>query len=85
MATISITIKDSQLTRTVDAICGSFGYNGTLEDGTDNPETKAQFAKRMLASYIKSTVLDYESKLATEQAVKQAMIVEGQVESLQVS
>lgn len=74
MATISITIADAQLTRVVNSFTDSFGYAPMVPDGLTppgsmpNPETRNQFAKRMVAQWVKQRVSDHESLLAAETA-----------------
>lgn len=59
---LSITIADAQATRVIDGICTRHDYQPTI-NGVPNPETKNQFAKRMLIQDIKLMVRD--SELAT--------------------
>jgi hypothetical protein len=65
MATITITIPDNEIARAISAICKKYNYQdtilGTPEQGMiPNPESKAQFAKRMVAQIIKDAVLQQE-------------------------
>lgn len=55
MATISFTIPDEHLTDAVNGLARHFGYRAILEDGSDNPETKAVYAKRKIAATIKAS------------------------------
>lgn len=70
MATISITIADSDLQRVVTDICGLFTYQATIPSGvvgvpdTPNPETPGQFAKRMVATQVKTWCKTYEAQQA---------------------
>lgn len=72
MASISIdTGSAAQTNRIVDAFCAVYNYQTTIPDngGTiPNPENKNQFAKRMLARYVKDVVKGYEANLAAEAA-----------------
>jgi hypothetical protein len=52
------------LTRIQDAFASAYHYPETLDDDTPNPETKAQFARRMVASYIREIVVSVEHKAA---------------------
>ena len=63
MATITITIPDEHLTRAIDAIAGSFGYR-ELIDGEPNPETKAQYSRRKIATALRHRILAYEQEQA---------------------
>lgn len=65
MANITITIPDSQLTRVLDGIAKDCNYQLTI-NGSSNPETKAQFAKRIIIERVKSMVLAGERKKAEE-------------------
>lgn len=68
MAQIIIDITPAAaVTRAVDAVCSNNGYQATI-DGQPNPETKNQFAKRMLAAWVRSQVVRYESEIATKEA-----------------
>lgn len=57
MAQISITIPDGKLNRVVNAVCIANHYREFQSDGTTpNPETKAQFTRRMVVEQIKQWV-----------------------------
>lgn len=62
MAVISITVPDAMLPRVVTALTAAGGYSATLPDGTPNPQTPAQFAKAMVAAYVKQVVKTYEAE-----------------------
>jgi hypothetical protein len=69
MATISFTIQDAQMPRIITAFKSNFGYQEFLPDGTTpNPETGAQFTKRMINEMIKGEVRNYEAGIAARQA-----------------
>lgn len=68
MATIQIEIPDGVVPRALDAICKVYGYQATLEDGSPNPETRAAFAKRQLANWVKSAIKTLEAAKAGEEA-----------------
>lgn len=62
--TITIDIDNAgNLTRAVDATCAKFNYQ-TLINGVANPETRNQFAKRMVALTVKGWIAEYEGELA---------------------
>ena len=65
MATISIDIPDQHVTRVLNAFAAKFNYDNDKLDG----ETKAQFAKRWLADYIKKITLIYEAELAYDDVI----------------
>lgn len=73
MATISITIKDTQLQRVIDGICEDNNYQATVtnSDGTisPNPQTKAQFVKRIIIERVKGMVKAGEHKKAEKEIV----------------
>jgi hypothetical protein len=56
MAEIKYTIPNNKIAKVVDAFAEEFEYQVTLTDGSNNPETKAQFTKRMILNYIMSVV-----------------------------
>lgn len=69
MPDIIITIDTAgNLTRAVDATCAKFGYQATLPGGGANPETKNQFAKRMVALTVKGWMVEYEARAAADAA-----------------
>lgn len=74
MASISVTIPDAVLPRVLNAFASRYGYLATLTNADDqpvaNPETKAQFAKRMLAEHIKRVVREEEA-IAAELTARQ--------------
>lgn len=63
MPDITITIPSTKLDRVVNGICGHYGYQAEI-NGEPNPESKVQFAKRMLVSYVKDCVMTYEIREA---------------------
>ena len=75
--TISIDIASGpELTRAVDAFCGTFGYQATIVNGggvsIPNPETRNQFAKRQLAEYVKRVTRSWEKEQAAKIAAESA-------------
>lgn len=69
MASLQVTIPDSRLTRVVNAIAATYGYNAAT-DGT-----KAAFARRHLAQHVRAIVVAYEVRIAGEQAAEAASAV----------
>lgn len=59
MATVTLSIPDAALPRVIAAFVGRYNWPTTI-DGVPNPETQAQFAKRMVAEFIRHTVRDWE-------------------------
>lgn len=73
--TISRTLTNSQAARLVDAYCGKYEYQSTVPDPNNpdltipNPETRAQFAERMLIyRAFKEFVIKYERGVKQEAA-----------------
>lgn len=70
MASISITIPDAVANRVTNGLAGQYNYQATipapnpLDPPVPNPETKAQFAKRMVAKFIKDSVKAFEATQA---------------------
>lgn len=57
------------LLRIVDAFASQHGYSPFLDDGvTSNPETKAQFTRRVIGRFIKDVVRAAETKAAEDAA-----------------
>jgi len=56
MATVKLTIPNAHISRVLDAMSGIYGYQETIDDGggsmIPNPESTADFAKRMIASFV---------------------------------
>lgn len=63
---LTITIPDTQSARVVTALSELEGWKATLADGTPNPETRAQAAKRRIIDSIKSDVRAYELRFVTD-------------------
>jgi len=72
MATITFNLPDPALPRLVDAICAKFGYRSTLEGGAPNPETRGQFALRIVRETMKGWVKEYEATNAAQNAASSA-------------
>ena len=72
MATITLTIPDAQINRVVGAFAIAYNYQAILEnpDGTTfpNPETRPQFMRRQIMTFIKNTVQSVEVIAAAEAA-----------------
>jgi len=72
MAIITINIPANITNRVIDGFAKRYAYAPTLEDGTANPETKTQFAKRKLIEFIKQSVREAEIQDATNAAATTA-------------
>ena len=70
MAQITISINDNDVSRVLDAFETKFGYQSQVPDGDGNPipnpESRVQFAKRMLAVEIKRIVKREEARAAAD-------------------
>lgn len=71
--------------RIVDGIAYQHGYQDEIEDpetgeAIPNPETKAQFAKRMARQWVKECIIAWEATQAAEQARQDAIADAEQVE-----
>lgn len=65
MADITITIPNNQVQRITTALCKAGGYKGDLGDNT----ARNQFAKAMIARYVKDIVRGVERAEAEETAL----------------
>ena len=80
MAQIILNIPDGVLQRVMDAIAGMYNRPTQVDDGTEtgtmipNPETKAQFSKRILREWLKARVVTWESMQAGKSAEVSARI-----------
>lgn len=72
MPTITINIPDPIANRVIQGFAQRHGYSDTLEDGSPNPETRSQFAKRILIQYIKNSVREAEIQTASNTAATTA-------------
>ena len=74
MASITLTIPDAIVQRVLTGFCSTHGYAAQIpsKDNAailiDNPETKAEFIKRCLLNYIKTSVREYEEAVAKREA-----------------
>jgi len=73
MAQITFTFPDAVAPRVVTAICFNGNYQDELESGVPNPETKAQFARRMVMEWVKDQVRTYEGNTAFSEGMEQAI------------
>lgn len=67
MATISITVPDPAAPRVLNAVAKAYGYDAA-RDGT-----KAEFAKAVVAKFLKEVVAGVEANEAAEAARKTAV------------
>lgn len=80
MATISITIPDGVAARVTNGLAGQYGYKAIIPapNPTDppvpNPESKAQFARRMVRQFIHESVRAYEASQASNTARDAAVV-----------
>ena len=70
---VTVSIPDSLVPRVIAAVCWRYGYQEQIPDGLggfqDNPETPAQFTKRVLfKEFPKELMRQYEGELARQQA-----------------
>lgn len=80
MASITLTIPDSEAARVLDGFAAYHRYEATVDnpdydpkaEGSSptipNPETKIQFAKKMIIEFIKGSVAAEEEKAALKVA-----------------
>jgi len=68
MANLTVTVPDAMLPRVTAAFKAQYNYQATLPDGTANPETEAQFMRRMVKEYIKQVLVAHEAVTAAEDA-----------------
>lgn len=74
MATLSITIPDAVAPRVMDAVASIYGY---LDPETGLPrvpgQTKAQFAKETVKTFLKNVVKQHEAQQQSEAARQAAL------------
>jgi hypothetical protein len=76
MATISITIPDNNLNDVIDAICDAYGWTA------DSGLTKAKFAKRVVADFVKEI---YRSQVGTKAADSARVSAEAQAKAVDIN
>jgi hypothetical protein len=76
MATITVNIPDDKITEVKDAICEAYGW--TAEIGM----TKAQFAKRVVADFVKEI---YRSQVGAKAADAARVSAEAQAKSVDIN
>lgn len=77
MAAIQLTIPGAAMPRVIDALCARGDYDGQkqafLESNPDGQfPTRPQFAKAMIAEYVRTVTKHYEADQAAETARKSA-------------
>jgi hypothetical protein len=81
MASVTVNFADALAPRILDAFAVTYGWTATILDAqgqeVSNPETRAQFTKRMIQRYVKNVVRDYEVQLALATAKANAEIAVG--------
>jgi hypothetical protein len=97
MATITLNIPDTFIQRAIDAYLNDFNYQTQIpnpdfdpeqpegegnEKLIDNPETPAQFTKRMVGEEVKGRVLRYESGVARRQGID---TLKTEIESIEIT
>lgn len=73
MAQVTFTIPNEIVTRVLDGVAYANGYQDEI-DGQPNPESKADFAKRMICVYVKQCVVTYESGQSAQDAGEAARL-----------
>jgi len=82
MPTITRTISAAHLQRLVDSYCGIYEYKATLDDpdtgvSTPNPETRTQFANRILTQIaFKDPVRAWEKMQAERTALATVVVTD---------
>ena len=66
MAEIRLSIADAAMPRAVAALCALYGYEAAKE--REPALTEAQFAKRVVAGWVRDQVIVYETRQAAETA-----------------
>lgn len=65
MADITLTIPNDQIGRAVNALCTAGGYTGDPKDTT----ARRDFARQVLARYVRQTVMQIEQQQAMSAAI----------------
>lgn len=82
MATITITIADTDLPNVISAFTKAYSYEAILKDGTTNPITAAEFTKNHIARFVKEMTEAYLINQATATA---AATAETQASTISIS
>lgn len=71
MAIFSVEIADEDVGRVIDAVCANYSYQDqVISDNNQlitNPESKFQFANRMVRKFLSDHVKKYELDVAKQQ------------------
>ncbi len=83
MATTNITLTITTPTgvtvaEAIDAFARAYSYKATLADGSNNPETKTAFCKRMIAEKVQQ-VIQRQFMIDAEDAARAAELAKAQV------
>lgn len=74
---LCVTVPDPVDARVLDGVAGQYKYQATIKDAggatIPNPETKAQFVKRVIRGFVKQSVVAYEAGVAAETARQNAV------------
>lgn len=65
---MTLQIPDAVAPRVLAGYAAYHGYTPKLPDGTDNPETRAQFVRRKVAEHVKGVVREHEAAAARANA-----------------
>lgn len=85
MATVTFTADDTVLNLYVQAACALYNYQPTI-NGTDNPQTPAQFASQKVVDFCKEVTAGYQASVAAEQARQAAITaVKAQIDATPIS
>ncbi len=66
MAQIIIDIPDALVTRALNGLAAHYGYRAELDDGTTNPQTRAQYVREKLRKELRTRVLEAEKQVAAD-------------------
>lgn len=73
MAEVTFVIPNGILDRVLDGVAYANNYQDTI-GGEPNPESKPEFARRMIRNYIKDCVIAYEAAQAGDSAASAARV-----------
>lgn len=83
MATMDVTLRittppNKTIPVAADALARAYGYQAKLPDGTDNPEPRGAFIKRMIATK-QQQMLQRQFVIDAEDAAREAELAKAQV------
>jgi hypothetical protein len=66
MPIITLTLSNAAAVELTTTICEMGGYRATLPDGSQNPQSPAEFAKAYLVTMLRRFVIEHRNRIALD-------------------